>query len=226
MSTLVLDTNIVSYLMRGHRLASAYRPHLEGHSLTISFMTDGELYEGAYGAGWGPRRLSKLKETIGTYIVIPFSIEVCQEWGAIRYERRTRTICGRRRMDRGNGQNLRLAAGHAQSTGLQQHRGTECPPGVLGVSAFVRILSCAPPTPAGDHPLPVQALDGCASGATTGVTKSTWSRKPSSSRWMTGPASHTTDGSAVSVVPMKSPMDVLLHEGFGQLGRVRLEKAP
>ena len=46
--------------------------------------------------------------------------------------------CGRRRMDRGNGQNLRLAAGHAQSTGLQQHRGTECPPGVLGVSAFVR----------------------------------------------------------------------------------------
>lgn len=92
MSTLVLDTNIVSYLMRGHRLASAYRPHLEGHSLTISFMTVGELHEGAYRAGWGPRRLSKLKETIGTYIVIPFSIEVCQEWGAIRYERRTRTI--------------------------------------------------------------------------------------------------------------------------------------
>ena len=92
MSTLVLDTNIVSYLMRGHRMASTYRPHLEGHSLTISFMTVGELYEGAYRAGWGPRRLSKLKETIGTYIVIPFSIEICQEWGAIRCERRTRTI--------------------------------------------------------------------------------------------------------------------------------------
>ena len=90
MSTLVLDTNIVSYLMRGHRLARTYRPHLEGHTLTISFMTVGE-YEGAYRAG-GPRRLSKLKETIGTYIVIPFSIEVCQEWGAIRCERRTRTI--------------------------------------------------------------------------------------------------------------------------------------
>ena len=46
------------------------------------------------------------------------------------------------------------------------------------------------------------------------------SRHPSSSRWMTGPASHTTDGGTVSVVSMKSPLDVLLHEGFGQLGRM------
>ena len=92
MSTLVLDTNIVSYLMRGHRLAGLYRPHLEGHTLAISFMTVGELYEGAYRGGWGRRRLSRLRETIGTYVVIPFSIEVCLEWGAIRCERRTRTI--------------------------------------------------------------------------------------------------------------------------------------
>ena len=92
MSTFVLDTNIVSYLMRGHRLAALYRPHLDGHTLTISFMTVGELYEGAYRGGWGHRKLAKLRETIGTYVVIPFSIEVCREWGAIRCERRTRTI--------------------------------------------------------------------------------------------------------------------------------------
>ena len=92
MSTLVLDTNIVSYLMRGDRLAEVYRPHLEGHAQAISFMTVGELYEGAYRGAWGPRKLSKLRETIGTYIVIPFSIEICEEWGAIRCERRTRTI--------------------------------------------------------------------------------------------------------------------------------------
>ena len=92
MSTLVLDTNVVSYLMREHRLARLYRPHLEGHSLAISFMTVGELYEGAFRDGWGRKRLTKLDETIGTYVVIPFSLEICREWGTIRSERRTRTI--------------------------------------------------------------------------------------------------------------------------------------
>jgi predicted nucleic acid-binding protein len=33
-----------------------------------------------------------LSETISNYVVIPFSREVCREWGAIRCERRTRTI--------------------------------------------------------------------------------------------------------------------------------------
>lgn len=92
MTTVVLDTNIVSYLMRGHRLAGLYRPHLKGHTLAISFMSVGELYEGAYRAGWGGQRLSRLRETIETYLVIPFSMAVCREWGAIRSERRTRTI--------------------------------------------------------------------------------------------------------------------------------------
>ena len=55
-------------------------------------MTVGELYEGAYRGGWRRRKLAKLRETIATYVVIPFRIEVCREWGAIRCERRTRTI--------------------------------------------------------------------------------------------------------------------------------------
>ena len=30
MSILVLDTNVVSFLMKGHRLADLYRPRLKG----------------------------------------------------------------------------------------------------------------------------------------------------------------------------------------------------
>lgn len=92
MSVLVLDTNVVSFLMKGHRLADPYRPHLEGHTLAISFMTVGELYEGAYRDGWDKKRLDKLEEVINAYVVIPFSFEICRQWGAIRYERRKRTI--------------------------------------------------------------------------------------------------------------------------------------
>ena len=92
MSILVLDTNIVSFLMKGHRLADLYRPRLEGHTLAISFMTVGELYEGAYRDGWGEKRLARLKEAVKAYVVIPFNFEICRQWGAIRCERRKRTI--------------------------------------------------------------------------------------------------------------------------------------
>ncbi len=50
MNNLLLDTNIVSYLMRSDPLAHLYRPHLANHSLAISFMTLAELYEGPFAA--------------------------------------------------------------------------------------------------------------------------------------------------------------------------------
>ena len=41
MNVLVLDTNIVSYLMRGDTRAELYRRHFEGMTLAVSFMTLG-----------------------------------------------------------------------------------------------------------------------------------------------------------------------------------------
>lgn len=92
MSTIVLDTNVVSFLMRGHPLVESYKPYLAGRTLAISFMTVGELYEGAYRARWSQKRLTALRDAVGAYVTIPFSFDVCREWGAIRSERRTRTI--------------------------------------------------------------------------------------------------------------------------------------
>ena len=92
MSTVVLDTNVVSYLMKGHELARRYRPAIEGHTLAISFMTVGELYEGALRARWGEEKIEKLKSILRTYLVIPASPQVCWHWGQIRCERRNQPI--------------------------------------------------------------------------------------------------------------------------------------
>ena len=48
---LVLDTNIVSYVMKGDPLARSYKPHLQGRLLSVAFITVGELYFGAE-KGW------------------------------------------------------------------------------------------------------------------------------------------------------------------------------
>lgn len=88
----VLDTNIVSYLMKGHPLAEQYRPHLDGHTLAISFVTVAELYEGAFRARWGKRKWAVLEAAIRRYVVVPSSRELCLGWGRLRYERRNQPI--------------------------------------------------------------------------------------------------------------------------------------
>src|SRR5215210_2782461 len=88
----LLDTNVVSYLMRGHTLAAAYRPILNGHVLGVSFMTVAELYEGARRAGWGARRMDALEAALRAYVVLPFNIEVCRQWAEARVARRSQPI--------------------------------------------------------------------------------------------------------------------------------------
>jgi tRNA(fMet)-specific endonuclease VapC len=88
----LLDTNIVSYLLRGHTLAEAYRPILSGNILAISFMTIAELYEGAGRAGWGAPRLASLEAALRSYVVIPFNIDICRQWANVRVARKSQPI--------------------------------------------------------------------------------------------------------------------------------------
>jgi len=92
MAAVVLDTNIVSYLMKGHSHAEPYRRHLEGRTLAISFMTVAELYEGAHRRNWREAKMASLAAEIRNYLVIPYSRRTCELWGRIRAERKRRPI--------------------------------------------------------------------------------------------------------------------------------------
>lgn len=84
---LVLDTCIVSYLMKGSREAEAYAPHVEGKLLAISFITVGEFYYGAEKAAWGEKRRSQLETTLRNYVVIPYDHEIARCYGRLVAER-------------------------------------------------------------------------------------------------------------------------------------------
>ncbi|MCA9413209.1 MAG: type II toxin-antitoxin system VapC family toxin [Candidatus Omnitrophica bacterium] len=83
----LLDTNIVSYLMRGHTLAEIYRPHFNDRILAISFITVGELYRGAEKARWGLRKRSSLEDTLEKFVVIPFDFDIARQFGKVMAER-------------------------------------------------------------------------------------------------------------------------------------------
>jgi tRNA(fMet)-specific endonuclease VapC len=88
---ILLDTNIVSYLMKGGPLAEAYLPHVQGRLLAISFITVGEMYYGAEHDNWGEKKRRKsLETTLRNFLVIPYDHEIARCHGRLVAERRRR----------------------------------------------------------------------------------------------------------------------------------------
>ena len=83
MRTLLLDTNIVSYLFKQAPQAKLYKPHLRDSRLAISFITVGELYRWAIVRDWGTKRRLDLEERLRNYVVIPFDVELCKRWAEV-----------------------------------------------------------------------------------------------------------------------------------------------
>jgi tRNA(fMet)-specific endonuclease VapC len=91
-STLLLDTDVFSYLFKDHPLAEAYRPHVRGHTLAISFMTVAELFQGAFRAGWDSQQIERLESRIASYVLVPSSNAMSRKWGEVRFIRRAQPI--------------------------------------------------------------------------------------------------------------------------------------
>jgi len=81
---LVLDTNVVSYLMRGGTEAELYAPLLENRLLAITFITVGELYYGAEHRNWGEQRKKSLETQLRNFVVIPYDHEIARTYGKIQ----------------------------------------------------------------------------------------------------------------------------------------------
>jgi predicted nucleic acid-binding protein len=64
MTTLIVDTDIVSFLLKGDTRAQLYHPHLQDKTLALSFMTVAELYRWAYVRKWGQRKVNRLEEKL------------------------------------------------------------------------------------------------------------------------------------------------------------------
>jgi tRNA(fMet)-specific endonuclease VapC len=84
----ILDTNIVSYVMRGGPEAEAYAPYIDGKLSAITFITVGEMYFGAEKKNWGAQRRNQLETVLRNFVVIPYDHEVARCYGRLVAERR------------------------------------------------------------------------------------------------------------------------------------------
>lgn len=84
---IMLDTNVVSYLMKGGPFAHAYARHVRGKLLSISFITVGEMYYGAEKANWGEKKRRQLEMQLRNFVVIPYDHEIARCYGRVTAER-------------------------------------------------------------------------------------------------------------------------------------------
>lgn len=92
MAVRLVDTNVVSYLMKEHSLAASYLPHLTGHTLAVSFQTVAELLEGAAMAKWGPTKRAALASTLAGLLILESTGVVCERWADVRAARLAQPI--------------------------------------------------------------------------------------------------------------------------------------
>jgi predicted nucleic acid-binding protein len=82
-SYVVLDTDVASGILRG-RLSSALRTQLVGRTLTITFVTLGELTKWTLVRHWGPQKHAVLDQFLKQVTLLPYSRRVAERWGDLQ----------------------------------------------------------------------------------------------------------------------------------------------
>ena len=77
---MVVDTDVVSYLFKRDSRAEAYRLHLTGRLLVVSFMTVAELDRWALERDWGETRRTRMERHLRNFVVHPFDRALCLRW--------------------------------------------------------------------------------------------------------------------------------------------------
>lgn len=90
MNTVVLDTDVWSFVFKCDSRAELYRHQLESNVLCVSFQTVAELYQWAEVAHWGEERRRQLQEWLRRFVVLGYDDATAQIWALIRAKRNQR----------------------------------------------------------------------------------------------------------------------------------------
>ena len=83
-SSLIVDTDVVSFLFKSHSLAEPYLRLLQNHEWLISFMTEAELEQWVLGAHWGANRIASMRVFLRKFGRIGSSRDLILKWAEVR----------------------------------------------------------------------------------------------------------------------------------------------
>jgi tRNA(fMet)-specific endonuclease VapC len=88
----ILDTDVFSLLLKQNPTADSYRQLVSGFECSISFATVGEVYDGVFRSQWPDARRKTHLAALDGYFVIHSGSAICETWGWIRSQRKSRPI--------------------------------------------------------------------------------------------------------------------------------------
>jgi tRNA(fMet)-specific endonuclease VapC len=84
MELVIVDTNVISFMIKADTRREKYRRHLDGRQVCISFMTVAELYRWTIERSWGNKRVEGLRAELAKCVVLPYDDEMAWAWARIR----------------------------------------------------------------------------------------------------------------------------------------------
>lgn len=85
MSSIVVDSNILSYKLKRDTRTVRYTLYLQDHTLAIAFVTLAELRLWTNRRNWGKCQLSELDALLSRYFVLYPNDEICHIWVKITF---------------------------------------------------------------------------------------------------------------------------------------------
>ena len=90
MNTVVVDTDVASFLFKNDSRAQSFLPHLHDQQWLISFMTEAELEQWALLSNWQPQRTGWLRAFLGRFAIVPSSRDLVLKWAEVMVVARKR----------------------------------------------------------------------------------------------------------------------------------------
>lgn len=83
MASVLVDTDVISYAMKGDTRATQFAEHLTGNICAVSFMTLAELDRWAISRRWGPSRRARLDRYLQHFVIVYANRAICRHWAEI-----------------------------------------------------------------------------------------------------------------------------------------------
>ncbi len=84
MDTVLVDTDVFSFILKNDTRAALYRPHLDRKRLALCFMTVAELHRWAVERNWGAKKLGELRAKLAAYVVLHSDDETVERYATVR----------------------------------------------------------------------------------------------------------------------------------------------
>src|SRR5271170_6324187 len=81
--TVLLDTDVTSFLFKKSPLAIPFRPFIRGKQLALAFVSVAELFKWTLKRGWGAQKTAQLESELRRYIILPYDRELAWTWARV-----------------------------------------------------------------------------------------------------------------------------------------------